>query len=417
MKLPSTNLSRRAGSVTPWLLLSLLAIMGVVAIGMDGGRMLEERRHALATADAAALAAAGQNYRKLLSMSNNAKNAALSVALANGYTNDGVDSIVTLNIPPTSGEFAGKTDYVEVITQKNLTASFGAVFTAKPLVVKARAVARGRPLKIGVMALKQSDPDTFITKGIGTFAVLGAPIYVNSSDPAALRQQGIGPLIADSFNVTGGYVNASGALRLGKLRTGVDPIGDPLYFYPVPNAAAAPVRSNATRNINSILPTILQPGVYKGGIKISGLSVVTMLPGIYIMDGGGFEIKGLASVVGLETMIYNTSISQPAGPVTFDTAGAVSIVPPLSGTYQGFSIFQDRNVNQPVSLTGHGVTAILGTIYAPAAALSLTSLVGVGIDTLGGSYIADTITVSGVGSVNVDLGSNNIRVPDITLVE
>src|SRR5207247_1099877 len=144
-------------------------------------------------------------------------------------------------------------------------------------------------------------------------------------------------------------------------------------------------------------PTILKPGVYVGGISITGASVVTMLPGTYIMDGGGFHIDKLATLAGVEVTIFNTTVTQPAGPVTFNTSGVVAIVPPLSGTYQGFSIMQDRASAQPVSLTGFGVTSVLGTIYAPSAPLALTGLAGVGIDTLGGSYIAATITVGGVG--------------------
>jgi hypothetical protein len=142
-----------------------------------------------------------------------------------------------------------------------------------------------------------------------------------------------------------------------------------------------------------------------------------MSPGVYIMDGGGFQVSGAASVAGLETMIFNTSISQPAGPVTFNTTGVVAIVPPLTGTYQGFSIMQDRASAQPVSLTGFGVTSILGTIYAPSAPLALTGLAGVGVDTLGGAYVVGSITVAGVGNININLGPHQVRVPDVTLVE
>ena len=247
--------------------------------------------------------------------------------------------------------------------------------------------------------------------------MLGAGIYVNSSDPSAFHLKGIGPVLASSYNIVGGYVNSSGALTLGPMRTGVDPTPDPLASFPVPNTAVMPVKSAAKLTINSILPTILQPGIYRGGIDIKGLSVVTMLPGVYVMDGGGFSVTGLASVIGVETMIYNTSITQPAGPINFDTTGVVTVLPPLSGTYQGFSIFQDRTQNTPVSLTGHGVTAVTGTVYAPAAPLSITALVGVNLDILGGAYIANTITVGGIASLSVDLGANYVRVPDVTLVE
>jgi hypothetical protein len=395
----------------------LFLILGVVALGMDGGRMAEERRRAQATADAAALAAGIENYQKTFLSTLRPADAALSAAAANGYTNDGVDSIVTVNIPPKTGAFAGQANYIEVITQRNLRGSFGAIFTNQPLAVKARAVARGRMLKIGVMALSPNAADAFVNNGVGTFAVLGASIYVNSTDASAFHLKGIGPVIADSYQIAGGFVNSSGALVLGKMRTGVDPNPDPLATFPLPNVGAMAVKSNGTLNINSILPIILQPGIYKGGINITGLSVVTMLPGIYVMDGGGFQVSKLASVVGLETMIYNTSISQPAGPVTFDTTSVVTLVPPLSGTFQGFSIFQDRSLANPVSLTGHGVTAITGTIYAPAAPLSLTALLGVNLDTLGGAYIANTITVGGLANLSVDLGANYVRVPDVTLVE
>src|SRR5689334_9782031 len=95
--------SRRPGAVTPWVVLCLFLILGVVALGMDGGRMAEERRRAQATADAAALAGGMENYKKTFLSTLKPGDAALSVAAANGYANDGVDSIVTVNIPPKSG--------------------------------------------------------------------------------------------------------------------------------------------------------------------------------------------------------------------------------------------------------------------------------------------------------------------------
>src|ERR1700682_4237190 len=53
----------RRGAVMPWVLLSATVIFGVVALGLDGGRLMDERRHAQATADAAALAAANDLYQ------------------------------------------------------------------------------------------------------------------------------------------------------------------------------------------------------------------------------------------------------------------------------------------------------------------------------------------------------------------
>jgi uncharacterized membrane protein len=129
----------------------LLVIMGIMAIGMDGGRLLEKRRHAQATADAAALAAANSLFQLDLSSNGNAsarssaaQTAALTVASANGFTNDHTTSTVTVNTPPSSRVFAGQTDYVEVIVQYNLPKSFGAIFTNNNLPVSPTSAAEGK---------------------------------------------------------------------------------------------------------------------------------------------------------------------------------------------------------------------------------------------------------------------------------
>jgi uncharacterized membrane protein len=64
MFLPHWSSARapRRGAVTFWVVVCLGVIVGVVALGMDGGRMMDERRRAQAAADAAALAGAADLY-------------------------------------------------------------------------------------------------------------------------------------------------------------------------------------------------------------------------------------------------------------------------------------------------------------------------------------------------------------------
>ena len=40
-----------------------------------------------------------------------------------------------------------------------------------------------------------------------------------------------------------------------------------------------------------------------------------------------------------------------------------------------------------------------------------------GVDTLGGGYVCDSMQVTGVGGINIDLGMNPPRVPEVHLVE
>ena len=153
-----TDPERRRGTVTVWVIVCLAVVIGIVALGMDGGRMMEERRHGQAAADAAALAAANDLYFNWwqnhgCDPNSSAQAAALASAAGNGYPNDGTACRVTVNIPPTSGTFAGQAEYVEVIIQSSLPASFSALFTNDGLPVRARAVARGRPSNIGLLLL------------------------------------------------------------------------------------------------------------------------------------------------------------------------------------------------------------------------------------------------------------------------
>src|SRR5262245_25441063 len=107
---PRNPKTRRPGAVLPWVVVALAAIFGIVALTMDGGRLMDERRRAQAAADAAALAAADSLYDRYssehgLDPSGAAAKAARASAKTNGYANDKVNSIVTVNVPPTTGEF------------------------------------------------------------------------------------------------------------------------------------------------------------------------------------------------------------------------------------------------------------------------------------------------------------------------
>src|SRR5262249_40059873 len=86
---------RREGMVAVYVALSLTALFGVMAIALDGGILLAKRRHVQRRAAAAALAAAAELFK---GSSGTASTSALNIASANGYANDGQDSIVTVRI-------------------------------------------------------------------------------------------------------------------------------------------------------------------------------------------------------------------------------------------------------------------------------------------------------------------------------
>jgi Putative Flp pilus-assembly TadE/G-like len=408
----------REGVALVKVLLCLVVLVGILALNLDGGRTMDERRRAQTAADAAALAASAELYRQYWSAhggdpSGAARDAARDVAAANGYPT----SAVTVHIPPVGGTYAGRAGYAEVEIANDLDVSFGRVFTGDPIRVKARSVARGEPVPIGIILLNNSGAAAF-DNSAAAFVLVNKPLIVNSADPIALRSTGLTIVGLTRIDVTGG-ANITSLLPLAcHVRTGVRPTLDPLAFLPVPSTVGVPVRSATPLTINSLLPTILQPGVYRGGIRATGLSIVVMNPGVYIMEGGGFRVDGAATVTGLGTMVYNTtSPSHAPGPISVAGLGKVVMTAPLSGTYQGINFFQHRALTQPVTMTGLGLTTITGVVYAAKAPVNLTGSAAVGLDILGGAYVADTMTVTGVGAVTVNLGLNPPRIPDVRVVE
>ncbi|MDY3554903.1 pilus assembly protein TadG-related protein [Gemmata sp. JC717] len=416
--LRSTRAPRRAGAVLMKVAICLPVLLGVLALNLDGGRLYDERRRSQATADAAALAAGADLYANYWTNqgadpAGAARAAAEQVAVANGYP----ASAVTVSIPPTSGAYAGQPGHAEVRIDTTLAATFGRAITGDAMGVAARAVARGEPAKIGIVLLNPSASGAFKNTA-AAFALINKPLVVNSTSPTAIQSSGLLVLSLSKVYATGG-VAVSSLLPVGvPVRTGVRPTPDPFALLPVPDEGAAPVRSSVPLTISSAVPTVLQPGVYKGGIRVTGLGVVVMLPGVYIMQGGGFRVDGAGTVTGLGTMVYNTtSPTYAPGPISVTGLGKVVMTAPTSGTYQGMSFFQHRGLAQPVTVSGAGLTTITGTVYAAKAAVALTGNAAVGLDVMGGAFVADSMTVGGVGAVTVSLGLNPPRVPDVRVVE
>jgi hypothetical protein len=268
---------------------------------------------------------------------------------------------------------------------------------------------------IGILLLRPTGAGAF-QNSAAAFALVNKPLIVNSDDPAAYQQNSLLSLNVGRIDVTGGVSNASLLTVSTRLRTRVRPTLDPLAFLPVPDAATAPVRSNGPLTLNGLLAT-LQPGVYRGGIHVTGLTTVVMNPGVYILEGGGFQVSGAATVTGLGVVVYNSTGGHAPGPIRVSGLGKVVLTAPTSGPYQGINFFQHRGLTLPVEITGSGLTTITGTVYAPKAAVTLTGTAAVGLDILGGAFVAESMTVRGVGAVTVNLGRNTPRVPDVRVVE
>jgi hypothetical protein len=403
--------------------LCLFALMGVVAIALDGGLLLDQRRRAQAGADAAALAAAEDlysNWQKNQGQDpkGTAAAAARANALANGFNNDGVSSVVTVNIPPTSGNFQtfippGDTfltpgaGCVEVIIQFNQKRGFSGIFGSGDIPVRARAVARGQwvPFNDGVIVLHPTAASALNANGNGTVKVTGANIIVDSNNSQAATTVG-NSYVSDpnkTIAITGTSPGYSGTF-LGTVLTGQQPTPDPLRYLPAPDPSTLTVQTVPSGN-----NITLSPGVYSGGIHISGQTTVTMLPGIYYMDGGDFQFSGQGSLNAQGVMIYST-----AG-VSITGQASVTLSPPSTGIYTGISYFQSRTSPATALISGNGNFNVTGTVYVPD---GLAQLQGNGDASIASQVVSLLMTSGGNGVTNIPWnGPPSARTRIIALVE
>jgi hypothetical protein len=394
----------------------LSVLIGVAAISLDGGMATTERRHAQATADAAALSAAADLFANYQTNNGHDTNgsalaSALATAAANGYSNNGTQSVVTVRVspqPPLQGDptitdASGnlKAGYAEVTVQFNQPRFFSAIWGQGTLPITARAVARGTwtVFNTGVLLLDPGGKGALTASGNGNLMVTGAPVILNSNNGSAAIVNGNGNITAPAFDFAGspGFATSGGGQLNGPISSGVTPSGDPLAVIPPPNPSSLPLQTGG--KISSSTSVTLNPGLYVGGLQISGQGTVTMLPGIYYMAGGGFSLTGQASLVGNGVMIYNAP-ANPSDVINISGQGSVTLSPMTTGIYQGISIFQDRNSTAALSISGNGSMNITGTFYAAQAALSISG--NGGSNVIGSQYVSFDLSLGGSGGITIN---------------
>jgi hypothetical protein len=265
---------------------------------------------------------------------------------------------------------------------------------------------------------------------------------LNASGNASVTVTGGGAIVVDSSNSQAltasgnAFVNAADIDTRGTLQTGnafVGPIdnNEPPVTDPLASLSAPPVptivRSTGTLNISKGLVT-LEPGLYIGGIKISGNAHVVLMPGLYYFQGGGFTVSGNATVTdnGQGVMLYNAPAKTSDG-ITISGNANVSLsglsaaqladlglTGPQFADYVGLAIFQDRTSSAALTVGGHGSLSITGTVYAASAAVQISgngsvSLEGSAMKKFGSHLLVADLTVSGNASITVDASDNNLQ--------
>lgn len=437
---PHRKSNRRTGTILVITAVILMALVAMVGLVLDAGRLMTAHRQCQNAADAAATSAA----MEMLQGSSNTTAASTATTFVQQY-NEMPTATVTVNIPPASGPHSGSSDYVEAIVEYPVTTRLIQVLGGPSVrIVRARAVAgtEGVPVSAHLMALDINARPGISLSGNGSLGING-PVVVNSNGGGlnqsgqaidngnsgnAITTSGNGMLSALDVQSVGGVndlskiTNYNPAILQSPLHTNSPVQSDPFEFLPIPTTATGAVATNfGTISLSGNQTVTLSPGVYDS-ISASANVTVTMQPGIYVIKGGGITLTGNSAVTGTGVMIYNTgsdfnvntglpdsgdrTSSPPAsGNPTF---GAISIAGNgslrltsyinSSSAFDGLLLYQRRLNTQAINLSGNAdVASLKGTVYAKSAAISLS-----GNGTMNTQFVVQRLEFSGNGNMIVE---------------
>jgi hypothetical protein len=401
-------------------------ILMFLALVFDGGSALVRRRQLQDASDAAAMAAANAIHAgapRGCSGDPTVTTPRASVAQA------ARDSL-TANLPWFDASTAdisctpGYDDWAVTVEIDTVAPQFFGGMVGDPMDVHSRSVAVNGQIRGSTYAIIELNPYNAswpnARRGCPSILLSGGPsvtlqgtVHANSACPAAnggaLATNGNAATLTmqngAEFRLVGGY--SPTALTINPApTTGVKPIDDPLLGLPPMDTTGMTVRSTTRLDLNGVT-MVLEPGIYRGGIRLLNTAVAYLRPGIYVIEGGVLSIGAQASVFSVAAGVSSTTAAnweancpeETCGVLLFNKAGASTPMGEITvgagatlklraydpdahvngvSDYENILLWQDRfpeptiSSGQPdVSLSGGGNVTISGTVYAPSAKVAM----------------------------------------------
>jgi hypothetical protein len=395
-----------------------LVLLGAVGLAIDTAQLYAHRQMAQAAADAAAQAAILSIFNQTNVGGNSFATATdythtcsttdaitpCSFARKNGFGGEAADTVYVdvptageVGIDPASLSADDPVNLIRVTVTRSVSTWFipmigGAAAASVKAIAVAACVKVVAPTPI--LVTHPNLPHSLSTVGNTTIRICGGPnvaVQVNSADPLAYASPKAGGTVdlskagpADSgncttgtgadFGVFGGSVTNPGGVVLGSTGHYVSPSSmaeDPfahLAVPAVPPAAPAPVNiASPTDGCAYAKCVEYSPGLYTGGLNISGGSPVIFKPGLYyIQSTKGFVLKnvdggqGLAGSYSAMCSTCTADADTGTGMVVYDTGPAGSTLG--NNPTGGFDI----NTNVQVTLQGSTKTTTVKGHTVPA---------------------------------------------------
>lgn len=358
-------LKNEDGAVLPLAALLLPILVTVGGLGVDTSSWMMNRRDLQTAADSAALAAAWEAARG--ASDEIIEYAALKEAMKNGYepTQNGILEVV----------YDEEAESVSVALSQETELYFtkmimdGQVTTA----VQSFANVVEGEVDYCILSLDQVAAGSTTTSGAVDLSMPDCGIAVNSVDDEAMQLNGNVTIDVEDVAIVGNYDLNGGSAQFtyDNLETGVPETPNPYEGTEEPSASACNYNN---RNISGAGTHTLSPGVYCGGLKISGNNTIVFEPGVYIIKGGDLDISGGGSLTGVHVAFYLTNAGSNFAQLEITGSKTITFSAPEPGnTLAGFVFYQDPDApdsNSGNNLTGTANIQIDGVMYFPSQELN-----------------------------------------------
>jgi Flp pilus assembly protein TadG len=389
-------------SVVPIFTLALIPIVGLVGSAVDYSRASGLRQSLQAALDTAILAGARDG-------TSNWPVVALDSFNAN------IPAKVQSALPGLAPSFSTNgTTYSGAVTASVQTSFMGILgISAIPLSAQSLAAVRnGTSGQFCVLSLNRTAASAVQLNGNATIDIRApqCTLQVNSSSSQAVSLNGNATITSGENCFVGSYVKVGNATITPAPDKSCTPVPDPFAKYARPTVGSCDFTNFAASGQKTIT---LQPGVYCGGMQFSGQVDVTFAPGLYVIKDGALRAQGGSSFTGDGVSFFMTG--QGAGAQLSGQANW-HLVAPSSGPFPGFVFFLDPSGPSGLaatasSLAGSAEMFFEGVAYFPQQQLTLSGGAQVQTPSPYTSYIADTITINGNGTLVINSDPTQTTVP------
>jgi hypothetical protein len=339
------------------------------------------------------------------------KGMALAIAKADGF-----DATAVTIVTP----YAGDVNRIQVSIAQPVATTLLSLIGFSSFNISGRAVAtvQSGVVSQALLVLNPTMCGAADLSGDASISIRNGGLQVNSNCATAFKATGNATVDvqAAAIRVVGNYTTSGNATLNPVPQTGAAPLPDPLASLSPPTGAGLPTQAAVNCAGSSTMSIV--PGIYPS-IAASSSCSLTMQPGVYILTGGGLSISGNATLIAHNVFVYNAGSSFPSvggsfGAISLGGTGTVDMTPQTTGPYAGLLVFQSRDNNKPLTVSGNlAVMRVQGTVYGPAMKADIS-----GQNTIPAQIIVDSLKITGQGSLQAEYTPSQVYgVPSTSLVE